>query len=358
MRFFHVADVHLGAEPDKGFPWSEDRGREIWDSFRRLIEQVGEKKADLFLIAGDLFHRQPLLKELKEVNYLFSTIPHTEIVLIAGNHDYLKKDSCYLKYPWGANVHCLWGREEPCVELPRLGLAIYGISYDRKEIRDPLYHHIRPEGKQPVEILLAHGGDERHIPFSLQLLERSGFDYIALGHIHRPEILVPDKIAYAGALEPLDRNDTGIHGYIEGTIQKSAIDKKAEVRISFVPFAIRSYVSLSVPVDEKTTQYELEQKAAQMVKKEKQNLCCLKLEGMRSVDTFFDLNRLYGIGNVRDVQDITHPSYDKQMLKQRYGGTLIEAYAEAFAHENLTEKERKAFAYGIEALLEAREEPL
>ena len=91
MRFFHVADVHLGAEPDKGFPWSEDRGREIWDSFRRLIQQVGERKADLFLIAGDLFHRQPLLKELKEINYLFSTIPHTEIVLMAGNHDYLKK---------------------------------------------------------------------------------------------------------------------------------------------------------------------------------------------------------------------------------------------------------------------------
>ncbi len=22
MRFFHIADVHLGAEPDKGFPWA------------------------------------------------------------------------------------------------------------------------------------------------------------------------------------------------------------------------------------------------------------------------------------------------------------------------------------------------
>ena len=356
MRFFHVADVHLGAEPDKGFPWSEDRGREIWDSFRRLIQQVGERKADLFLIAGDLFHRQPLLKELKEINYLFSTIPHTEIVLMAGNHDYLKKDSCYLKYPWEPNVHCLWGREEPCVELPRLGTAVYGISYDRKEIRDPLYHHIHAAGKQPIEILLAHGGDERHIPFSVQILERSGFDYVALGHIHKPDILIPDKIAYAGALEPLDRNDTRSHGYIEGTIQTTG--KKAEVKIQFVPFALRAYRNLSISVDETTTQYELEQKVVQMLKKEKQNLCCLKLEGSRAMDAFFDFNRFYKLGNVRDVQDMTHPSYQKEVLKQKYGGTLIEAYAEAFAHKNLTEKEKKAFAYGIEALLEAREESL
>lgn len=34
MKFFHAADIHLGAEPDKGFPWSKERGREIWDSFR------------------------------------------------------------------------------------------------------------------------------------------------------------------------------------------------------------------------------------------------------------------------------------------------------------------------------------
>ena len=35
MRFIHIADVHLGATPDKGFPWSYDRGREIWESFQK-----------------------------------------------------------------------------------------------------------------------------------------------------------------------------------------------------------------------------------------------------------------------------------------------------------------------------------
>ncbi len=77
MKFFHIADVHLGATPDKGFPWSYDRGREIWESFQNVIRQAGRENVGLFLIAGDLFHRQPLLKELKEVNALFASIPNT-----------------------------------------------------------------------------------------------------------------------------------------------------------------------------------------------------------------------------------------------------------------------------------------
>ena len=44
MRFFHIADVHLGASPDAGFPWSEERKNEIWDSFCNVIYAVREEK--------------------------------------------------------------------------------------------------------------------------------------------------------------------------------------------------------------------------------------------------------------------------------------------------------------------------
>ena len=65
---------------------------------------------------------------------------------------------------------------------------------------------LREESRE-YEILLAHGGDEKHCPFRVKKLEESGFDYIALGHIHRPQALMKDRIIYAGALEPIDRND-------------------------------------------------------------------------------------------------------------------------------------------------------
>lgn len=63
-----------------------------------------------------------------------------------------------------------------------------------------------------------HGGDERHIPFDVRVLEKSGFDYIALGHIHKPQTLRKNRIIYPGALEPVDKNDTGGHGYVKGEI--------------------------------------------------------------------------------------------------------------------------------------------
>ena len=58
MRFIHLADVHLGAVPDRGCPWSDKRENEIWETFRRVIAGIRENPVDLLFIAGDLFHRQ------------------------------------------------------------------------------------------------------------------------------------------------------------------------------------------------------------------------------------------------------------------------------------------------------------
>ena len=104
MRFIHLADVHLGAVPDKGCPWSSQREEEIWETFRRVIAGIRENPVDFLFIAGDLFHRRPLLRELKEVNYLFSTIPGTRVYMIAGNHDYLGGDSPAEEFEWAENV--------------------------------------------------------------------------------------------------------------------------------------------------------------------------------------------------------------------------------------------------------------
>ena len=65
MRFIHIADVHLGMQPDAGFPWSEERGEAIWESFRRIIRLAGREKTDFLLIAGDLFQCQPLLPRFR-----------------------------------------------------------------------------------------------------------------------------------------------------------------------------------------------------------------------------------------------------------------------------------------------------
>ena len=85
MKFIHIADLHLGAKPDAGNAYSQNREQELWDSFRDIITICNQKKTDLLLIAGDLFHRQPLLRELKEMNSILEMLEHTEVVMIAGS---------------------------------------------------------------------------------------------------------------------------------------------------------------------------------------------------------------------------------------------------------------------------------
>lgn len=87
-------------------------------------------------------------------------------------------------------------------------------------------------------LLLAHGGDARHMPWNPGRMAQAGFDYIACGHIHKPGILIPDKMAYAGALEPTDETQLGPHGYIRGTVDEHG------TRIQFVPFARYEYEDL------------------------------------------------------------------------------------------------------------------
>ena len=108
----------------------------------------------------------------------------------------------------------------------KLDVYVYGLSYEHQEIENPLYDSIHPAEGDGVHILLAHGGDAKHIPMNIKSIAASGFDYIALGHIHKPQILIRDNAAYAGALEPVDRNDLGDHGYIEGHLENGRLKDK------------------------------------------------------------------------------------------------------------------------------------
>ena len=100
-------DVHLGVKPDASYPWSEERKQEVWDSFRNIINICNEDNIDLLLISGDFFHKQPLVRELKEANYIFSRLKETKVVIIAGNHDYISPRSNYIKFNGATKYICL-----------------------------------------------------------------------------------------------------------------------------------------------------------------------------------------------------------------------------------------------------------
>lgn len=70
--------------------------------------------------------------------------------------------------------------------------------------------------RRNFQILLGHGGDDRHHPFRANDIAEAGFDYAAFGHIHKVAQLIPGKVVMAGSLEPTDCNDFGPHGFWMG----------------------------------------------------------------------------------------------------------------------------------------------
>ena len=343
MKFIHIADVHLGAQPDAGTAYSKERPAELWDTFEKVLDVCEREQADLLLIAGDLFHRQPLLRELKEVDYLFSELSRTKVVLIAGNHDYIRHDSYYRTFRWSGNVIPLFGSRPEYVEFPELETAVYGLSYHSREIREPLYDTLHPEEGDEITILLAHGGDEKHIPIHRETLKWSGFDYIALGHIHKPEIVFEDLMAYAGSLEPLDHTETGPHGFMEGEISEE------RQIITFVPFAKRAYVRTEVYVTEEMSGEEiLDRIGTEISYRGSENIHEIVLQGTMAPQIELDQERIREKYRISKISDQTKSIWETRGLSQE-DNLLMRRVAE------LLKEEPNALAYAMEAL-EASEE--
>lgn len=344
-----MADVHLGASPEAGKAYTEKRANEIWESFSEIIDICEEEEIELLLIAGDLFHRQPLLRELKEINYLFSKLAKTKVVLIAGNHDYIRKDSYYLTFNWSKNVYTLFDEQMSYVEFPEIDTCVYGLSYHSKEIKEPLYKNQRAKKRQKIEILLAHGGDETHIPIKKQELLELGYTYVALGHIHKPAKIETDRICYAGSLEPLDRNETGNHGYLFGET-----DGK-NIKTVFIPHSKRMYFGEKIEVKNEMTGHALKDKIENKIKETGiQHIYKITLTGVRDPEVLFDLEHMDTYGNIVEIIDETMPSYDFVKLERQNRDNLLGKFIEKYKNAKEGSVEAIALYEGVQAILKTR----
>ena len=44
MKFIHIADVHLGAKPEKNMPWAKEREEHSWQAFSDVITRAKEER--------------------------------------------------------------------------------------------------------------------------------------------------------------------------------------------------------------------------------------------------------------------------------------------------------------------------
>lgn len=176
LRILHSADWHLGAASSSGA------------SQRQLPGCIGglARGCDLALLAGDLFHGQPS-KELVELVKGELARWEIPVFISPGNHDYCGTGSPWLEEDWPENVHIFTGAMESVV-LPWLDCRVYGAGYRQMDCPPPL-EGFRAEGQERYCVGIFHGDGVNHTspyaPVTAAQVRDSGFDYLALGHIHK-----------------------------------------------------------------------------------------------------------------------------------------------------------------------------
>lgn len=367
MRFIHIADVHLGVVPDVGKPWSEKRKTDIWTTFTEVFAVAKRMQVDVVFIAGDLFHRQPLVKELREINYIFEQVPEIRIVITAGNHDFLSISSNYRTFTFAKNVVFLKKNEVESVYFPDINTEVYGKSYWHREETAPSYDDVFPKRKDAINILMAHGGDVKHIPFQPEKILENGFDYLAAGHIHMGGVIegrsvLPKPLSdvkkittaravMAGALQPTDSNDTGEHGFWIGEITKHFS------QVQFCPMKRCQYVHETIQVSSHMTNMAVQTIVKNLLaNRQPYELYKIFLEGSLNADTEIDLEWIRQQEAVVDVISSLKTDYDYDKLRDENQDMLIGRFITAMQGQGDSEIYRKALEVGVEALLSSRKD--
>lgn len=331
IKYIHTGDVHIGASfksASFGKEISKIRRDEIKETFFRVIDRCENNKIDLLLIAGDLFDDDYItIGELKDINKKFETLSKTKVIISAGNHDAIINDkSNYNLINWANNVY-IFDTEISKIELEDINADIYSFSWDKKEIKEMNLDAISISDSTKTNILMLHGDiytKNNYLPININNLKNKGFDYIALGHIHKPD-LIDDRIAYCGSLEPLDFKEIGEHGIIEGII------KEKDIITNFVPFSKRKFILKEVEIDETMTSFEIEELAKDIVNKlDNKSMLRLIIKGIKDGDISIDIDRIKTL--IEDiifyceVIDKTEDNYDLDRIKKENEGNLISEF--------------------------------
>ncbi|MDO4563268.1 MAG: DNA repair exonuclease [Clostridia bacterium] len=229
MLIFHCGDIHLDApfaalSRDK----AQIRKNEVRSSFASIISAALEKKADVMLIAGDLFDSPtPSKSAIDFVTTQLNRLSPMPVFISAGNHDYLTYGTYCGCVELGEHVHVFKDALEN-VRLDTLKLNIYGASFTSAE-SNCLIENFKAENADGINILCIHAditAQSRYNPVSLPQLTECGINYAALGHLHTSSLQKVNGmlIAYCGTPNPHGFDEAGAKGYIEVRIDGNAMD--------------------------------------------------------------------------------------------------------------------------------------
>ncbi|MEY2873900.1 MAG: hypothetical protein RLZZ373_1271 [Pseudomonadota bacterium] len=247
MRFLHAADLHIdsplrGLDVRDGAPVDRLRGA-TRQAFVALIDLAVRRQVNLVILAGDLYDGD-------WIDFRTGLFVHEQLARLAGhgisvfvvrgNHDAESVISRQL--PQQAHVHVFSSRHAQTRVLSELAVAVHGRSFPDRAVTEDLVPAYPPPVRGCFNIGVLHtslAGSPDHgtyAPTRLDRLVATGYDYLALGHIHARQIVRESapRIVFPGNLQGRHAQEIGPKGCEIVTVEDGQITQTEFVALDVV----------------------------------------------------------------------------------------------------------------------------
>lgn len=361
MKFVHIADMHFDSPfvnlSNKEY-MGELRRLEQRKVFKKMIDYIKDNNIEYLFISGDLYeHKYIKQSTIEYINKLFQEIPDTKIYIAPGNHDPFLKNSYYSKFNWSNNVKIFSNNIE---KVENENVNIYGYGFTDFYCENSEIENIEIDDKEKLNILVIHGAldssnieDRQYNPMKKNMLKAKGFDYVALGHIHKLDYNTEEnqKIVYPGSTISLGFDELGKHGMIVGEF------KEKELNLNFVPLDEKEYKVIQLDITNMNSKEELIEKIENVDIKENEYIEIV-LNGNRNFEiNIYELLKLILNDRVIKIKDKTKIGYDLDKLSNEttLRGLFIKEMKEKLGNENINEEEKEIIEKAIEIGLDVLE---
>ncbi|RZV40520.1 MAG: DNA repair exonuclease [Candidatus Acidulodesulfobacterium acidiphilum] len=226
IKFIHAADIHLdspliGLENYEGAPVEKIRGA-ARKALSELVDLAAEEEASFVVIAGDMYDGD--WKDYNTGLFLLNTLSKLasngiNVFIAKGNHDAESKITKNLKPPEGIKIFSSKKPETFYLNLKNFNIAIHGQSFSSPAVKENLASNYPQAEKGMFNVGILHtsvngrAGHENYAPCSIDDLKSKGYNYWALGHIHKREVLSENPlIVFPGNIQGRHIKETGFKG--------------------------------------------------------------------------------------------------------------------------------------------------
>ena len=278
VKILHAADFHL----DSAFgaltaAQARERRGEMRELLDRMAQKANDEKADIVLLAGDLFDGAALFRETAEA--LAKTLGEIRgrVFVSPGNHDPYIPGGAYTAVDWPENVTIFKYGMIESVELPELNCVIYGAAFKEASRAESILRGFAVPEDGRIHIMVLHGdvtnAESDYGPISKEEIAGSNLQYLALGHVHQfSGVQKAGKTfyAYPGCPEGRGFDELGEKGVLCGTVDPDGVE------LHFLPMSSRRYEILTVDI---TGRDAVETVAEALGSDAEKNICRVILEG-------------------------------------------------------------------------------